>query len=219
MFYIVHVGKCGGGTIFIECKRRKIKFEKAHLRKPKIRKRYQYVILIRDPINRFISAFNWKMFRCLTKEGQNIHGKKPYQNTNESTGFKFWKNINNFAENLFDENGNMNHMASHLIKYSNHLQLDIHFYLENLIKICNSKNCQVIRHEYYNEDINQVLNIKSVKTNNHKNNYRYSKYISDKGRQNLKKLLKKDYECFQILKNKNIIDDKYYHDIISGNFN
>jgi len=220
MVYIVHIGKCGGGTIFIECKRRKIKFQRAHLKKPKINKESQYIILIRDPINRLISAFNWKMFRCLTKEGQLLRGKKkPYQNYHESEAFKYWKNVNNFAENIFDNNGDLEQMASKLIKHSNHLKADIFFYLEDLLTICDSKNCQVIRYEYYHEDIRQVLGIQTVKTHNHKNNNQYSKFISQKGKENLRQFLKKDYDCFEILKSKNIIDDQYYQDIISGNFN
>lgn len=218
MFYIVHIGKCGGGTILIECKRKKIKFKKAHCRKPKLRKEYQYVILIRDPINRFISAFNWKMFRCLTKKGQRLHGKRPYQNTNESEGFKYWKNVNNLAENLFDEHGNINKMASQLINYSNHLHLNIHFYLNELLPFCNSNNCQVIRYEHYDDDIKKVLNIGTVNSNNHKYKSHYSKYLSDKGKENLKKLLRKDYECFRKLKEKGIIDEKYYQDISLGQF-
>ena len=218
MLYIVHIGKCGGGTIFIECKKKKIKFEKAHCRKPKLRNKYQYVILIRDPINRFISAFNRKMFRCLTKRGQRLHGKKPYKNIKESEGFRYWKNINNLAENLFDDQGNMNEMASELIKYSNHLHLNIHFYLNRLLPFCNSNNCQVIRYEYYNEDIKEVLKLKTVSTINHRFKSQYSKYVSDKGKNNLRKLLKKDYECFKKLKEKGIIDDKYYQDILTGFF-
>ena len=43
MVHIVHIGKCGGGTIFIECKRKKIKFQRSHLKKTKINKESKYI--------------------------------------------------------------------------------------------------------------------------------------------------------------------------------
>ena len=64
-------------------------------KKPIIKEKFKYIILIRDPINRFISAFNWKMFRCTTKEGKNFEGLKIENNINEIEGYKYWNDINN----------------------------------------------------------------------------------------------------------------------------
>ena len=182
------------------------------------RKNVKYIILIRDPINRFISAFNWKMFRCLTEEGQNYQGMFKPKKKIEMEGYQYWENINKLAENLYDKNGNINDMALKLIKNSNHLHMDINFYLEDILPLCNKNNCNIIRYEYYHDDINKVFNIRQITSNNHVYNKQYSKYISPKGINNLKIFLEKDYKCFYQLREKNIIDDEYYQDILSGIF-
>ena len=220
MIHIIHIGKCGGGSLLEELiEKKKIESIICHCEKPIIKKNSKYIILIRDPINRFISAFNWKMFRCTTEEGCNFQGmSKPKSNIIEIEGYKYWKNINNFAENLYDKNDNINDMALKLIKNSNHLHFDINYYLEEILPFCNRNNCDIIRYEFYNEDINKVFNIESISKTSHVYNKKYSKYISDKGIKNLRNFLEKDYNCFHILREKNIIDNNYYQNILSGKY-
>ena len=218
---IIHIGKCGGGTIKKLLKANNLRFKWCHLRKPRIHE--NNIILIRDPINRLISAFNWKMFVC---ENWNPNNKIIPRNINkeEIEGYKYWKNINNFSENLYDNNGNINNMALKLIQNSNHLRSNIYWYLDEILPFCNKNNCNLIRYEYYNEDINNILNIDSNNMHNipyfsvhvYKNNY--SKYISDRGKQNLTKFLEKDYNCFHKLRKKNIINEEYYQNILSGKY-
>lgn len=218
MIYIIHIGKCGGGSLKQELNKKRIKISQCHVEKPIIKKKFKYIILIRDPINRFISAFNWKMFRCTTKKGHNFQGMERPRNINEINGYLYWKNINNFAENLYDEKGNINYMALKLIKNSNHLHLDISFYLEEILPFLNKNNCDIIRFENYKDDINRIFNIETITSTSHVYKKKYSKYISEKGKKNLRKYLEKDYKCFDKLKEKNIINDDYYQDILSGNF-
>lgn len=210
--YLVHIGKCGGGTVRKELKKNNIEFEVVHCSKPKILENYKYIILIRDPINRFISAFNWKMFRRLDQ------GHKECKNSDEIEGFKYWKNINNLAEKMYNSKGNIRKSASKLIDSCNHLQKDINFYLDDLLNHCNKNNCKVIRYEYFKEDISKVLGIHSVESNVHVYNKYYSKYLSRKGLKNLKKFLKKDYDCFNKLRDLHLIDDDYHKKILSGEF-
>lgn len=208
MKYIIHIGKCGGGSLMEELKKINKKIKKCHHKKPEIKNKFNYIILIRDPINRFISAFNWKKFVCSTRK----------KDSNEIKGYKYWKNINNLAENLYDKNDNINEMALKLIKSSNHLHLDINYYLKEILPFCNRNNCDVIRFEHYNDDINNIFNIE-IKSQKHVYDKKESsKYVSDKGIKNLKRFLEKDYNCFHKLKEKNIINEEYYHNILSGKF-
>ena len=211
MIYIIHIGKCGGGSLKQELKKKNKDFKGCHCKKPIIKEKFKYIILIRDPINRFISAFNWKMFKCTTKEVNK-------NNINEIEGYKYWNDINNFAENLYDKNGNINDMALKLIENSNHLHFDINYYLEEILPFCNRNNCDIIRYEYYHNDISKVFNIESISSKSHVYTKPYNKYISDKGIENLRKFLEKDYNCFHKLRKKNIINNEYYQNILSGNF-
>lgn len=208
MKYIIHIGKCGGGSLWEELKKINKKIKRCHCKRPEIKREFNYIILIRDPINRFISAFNWKKFISSTNKIK----------IEETNGYKYWKTINNLSENLYDKNGNINKTVLKLIKVSNHLHLDINYYLEKILPFLNKNNCNVIRFEHYNDDINNIFNIK-IKSQKHVYNKKdYSKYISDKGIKNLKRFLEKDYNCFHKLKEKNIINDEYYHNILSGKF-
>jgi len=187
MIYIIHIGKCGGGSLTQELKKNKIKYICCHCNKPIIKNNFKYTILIRDPINRFISAFNWNMFRSTTEEGYNFQGMKIQSNIKEvSAYFNYWKNINNFAENLYDKYGNINDMALKLIKNSRHLNLNINYYLQDILSFLNTDNCNIIRYEYYNDDIKSIFDIKKITSRSHIYNKQYSKYISYKGIQNLR---------------------------------
>jgi hypothetical protein len=59
-FDLVHVGKCGGRTIHQELAAANLDFEHFHMRRPVARPDRRYVILARDPVARFVSAFNWR---------------------------------------------------------------------------------------------------------------------------------------------------------------
>ncbi len=107
MIYIIHIGKCGGGSLKQELIKKYEQFKNlywepilgCHCSKPLINSNFKYVILIRDPINRFISAFYWKMFRCTTEEGYNYQGMlKPTNSFEIEEIYKYWNNINNFQK-------------------------------------------------------------------------------------------------------------------------
>jgi hypothetical protein len=60
-FDLIHVGKCGGSTITKELLEANYDFEHFHLRRPVAKLERRYVILARDPVARFVSAFNWRI--------------------------------------------------------------------------------------------------------------------------------------------------------------
>ncbi len=59
-FDLIHVGKCGGSTIVEELRTRGFQFEHVHMRRPVVEAVRRYVVLVRDPVARFVSAFNWR---------------------------------------------------------------------------------------------------------------------------------------------------------------
>ena len=67
---IIHIGKCAGGTVREELNNKNINFKEIHLRKVKYSPTENYVILIRNPIQRFISAFYWRFFRVCDSKVQ-----------------------------------------------------------------------------------------------------------------------------------------------------
>jgi hypothetical protein len=59
-FDLVHVGKCGGSSVVEELRQRGFAFEHVHMRRPRLAADRRYVVLVRDPVARFVSAFNWR---------------------------------------------------------------------------------------------------------------------------------------------------------------
>jgi len=59
-FDLIHVGKCGGTSVAQELRARGFRFEHVHLRRPRAESGRRYVVMARDPVARFVSAFNWR---------------------------------------------------------------------------------------------------------------------------------------------------------------
>tara|TARA_X000000950_G_scaffold286761_1_gene396714 strand:- start:288 stop:506 length:219 start_codon:yes stop_codon:yes gene_type:complete len=59
---IIHIGKCGGSTVCEELNSRNIKYEIYHITEAKYKANKSYVIVINNPIKRFISAFYWRYY-------------------------------------------------------------------------------------------------------------------------------------------------------------
>lgn len=76
VLYIFHIGKCVRSSLQENLKKKNIKFYSIHGDKPSIHMNYNYDIMLRGPIKRFISAFKWKKFKLLTEEGQMYNGMK-----------------------------------------------------------------------------------------------------------------------------------------------
>ena len=51
---IIHIGKCGGSTVNSELKSKNVKFSEIHNREAIYEPDKNYVIVIRNPIKRFI---------------------------------------------------------------------------------------------------------------------------------------------------------------------
>ena len=68
----IHIGKCGGSTITNELRSKNVKFSQIHDSQAIYQPNKNYVIVIRNPIKRFISAFNWRYYLvCDSKKQEN----------------------------------------------------------------------------------------------------------------------------------------------------
>jgi len=55
----IHIGKCGGTSLLMAFKDQGIKLQYFHLTKPEFNPEHQYIIWIRNPLRRFVSAYNF----------------------------------------------------------------------------------------------------------------------------------------------------------------
>lgn len=204
-YVLIHIGKCGGNTVYPIIKKDNIIIHK-HIKTVNFNPKRKYIILIRNPISRFISAFNWRFHNvCVTKTQESrFQGEKDLLNK--------YKTVNNLAENIYRLNGSLKIDLSSKHNYIHHIYEDINFYIGNFLNNCTIDNIYgVITTEKIEDDLKRLFNIKKEEIpHNLKNNY-YDTKLSVLGYNNLKKYLDKDYKCIEKMYKMNIITEEQYN--------
>lgn len=211
-FIFVHAGKCGGSTIEKLLKNNNIKYEIIHCRTCDFNKNKKYLILLRNPVERFVSAFYWRKYL--------VEELRP--NPEQKKFFKKYKSINDLCEELYiDKADSFDKILNqethqdiqkkyHGKSHPTHLAMGLDFYLNSFIGQCSKEHIvDVICTETLNYDMLKSFNIKNNKKREKDNRKRKEK-ISDENRLHLKKYLKKDYEVIDYFHNIGVLNkDKY----------
>jgi hypothetical protein len=197
----IHVGKCGGASLWksIKCspviKKHYQSVKKIHIRKPYYQKNSKYLIVIRNPIARAISAFNWRYKLVVDTK------KQEFRFTGEYEILKKYRHLSNLAENLYTDNRlNLPTVKEWLAIH--HLKEDIDFYVSNLLdNIEPNQIFAVLAQENLNEDILNLLGVDQTPLihENKINEGVESLTLSPLAEKNLKVFLKADYEAIQKL--------------------
>lgn len=210
----IHIGKCGGTTIKNSIKKilslKSPPFPFVHLKQIKYNEDDLYIICIRNPIRRFVSAYNWR---------KHLLNLRPDKNLAEKLFLDSYKNINELCEQLYingelnnrlDKNINMEY--DHTVKkHPSHLGTSIYWYLKDILKNCSKHNILgIITTENIEEEFYDLFNCNLVKQMK-KRNKKYSNYLSKKAQDNLRKYLEKDYECIQKLYDMGCISKKQFN--------
>jgi len=175
----IHIGKCGGGTVKESLTNSdNFKFNDIHTRKSHYNKYKKYLIVIRNPLQRFISAFYWKYDKTINNVDTT---------TEEEIFYNKYNNIDEFCNDL---KKNSNILQDYNI--TNHMYKGIEYYLENLIDNCRKDQIiGVICQETLKDDVKNILDI-TVENRVHDNSS-YSKNITDENYKVLKDYLKNEY--------------------------
>ncbi|MBI96691.1 hypothetical protein CL656_06070 [bacterium] len=207
----IHVGKCGGVTLQkallkSEWIKKFNSFHTIHIEKPPILDNANYVLIIRNPIQRVISAFNWRYKLVVEDEVQKKRFKGEWDILNK------YKNINNLAEQLY-RGDQIDRTVEGDFRKIHHLKENIAYYLKDLLLDLNkSQVLEVFATEFLDEDIFRVLKIRND-LNIHRNSNKVSKNkksLSQKGYSNLKRFLSEDYKCLaKILEFNNTSKTRY----------
>jgi hypothetical protein len=206
----IHIGKCGGSSVIEELKKRDIKFFEKHVAKFKFRKRKKYYIVIRNPISRFISAFDWRYKLVVEDEVQ----KDMFEG--ESALLKKYGTVNNLAEHIYNDKGELvlNFKADEF--YIHHIKEDIDFYLGDLLKQCKREHIiGVFATETLSEDIKRHFNIE---LSSHLKKNKRNNQLSRLALTNLTTYLEKDFECIERLNDMNLLTDLQYEKLSNKSF-
>ena len=226
----IHIAKTGGTSLEELLDTNNIKYESYHLKKPCIPNSDtdKYLILIRNPIKRFVSTFNYyyslinqdlsildnniSLENCLSPYfTQQKLIRNYYFSPEFDKNIISFKDVNEFAESLTSDDLNIRKKVIDLCNYNHFLGLG--FYLDDgeFIKKYKNNIAWVGKLETINEDIEnlkEILNldknvsIKRIREN--KNNL--SKFLSEKAINNIIDFYKNDYKTLDVLYNYNFID-------------
>lgn len=199
----IHIDKCGGTSLWHSIQNSQIiksKFShifKLHAEKPLILKKAKYLIVIRNPIKRAISAFNWRFYLSQKDEAQRQRFEGEWEILNK------YKVLNNLAEELY-VNDVLNAEVSKEFQKIHHIKQNIAFYLsELLLNITSDQIFCVLSTETISEDIVNHLKITDVKKfyENKKFTNDTNRHLSENAYKNLKRFFHDDYRCIEKLLN------------------
>lgn len=198
----VHIGKCGGASLFDAIRRSQViqaefRFvQKVHIKKPPVFKQAKYLIVVRNPVSRAVSAFNWRYKLVVEDAAQEFRFK------GERAVLKKYGTLNALAEALYTPDGTADAAAADDFRCIHHLKEDIAFYLSDVLReVAEDQIFAVMATEFLNEDILAFLNVESVERI-HANNSGGSpgrSALSELATRNLRRFLEADYAAVEQL--------------------
>lgn len=240
--HFIHIGKCGGTSLVNFFKQKGIEYKQSHLKRPDLFEPNQrYIIWIRDPLNRFISAFNHSK-EIVNFDISQLKGKMPSIHNCQAPqrielkikrGYAYEKDY----EYLINRFESANHLAESLTGFDSgakkdakklmlhrteHIYKSIGWYLDNgeFVKHFYQQIEFVGSLENMNEDLNALLNILDANFNREyqiphlrKNQIDIPKSLSSKARNNLYEFYKEtDYKAIESLVDHDLLDLKVLED-------
>ena len=202
---VIHIGKCGGGTVELAIMQSKILAEKfesvkvTHINKVNYSEQESYLIIIRNPIDRAISAFNWRYHLVVESGEQKERFKGEWQI------LKKYSTLNSLSESLYDlDREFLNEKVSREFKAIHHLRENISFYLSTMLRhVCPHQVYGIIKQHSLASDCKLLLG-SSIDVQ-HKNcgvtTDPLKKELSKLARLNLRRFLHKDFACILKLYN------------------
>ena len=197
----VHIGKCGGSTLQKAMAQSPVlaarftSVRHIHTRRPVYKRHNQYVFVVRNPIDRALSAFNWRYHLVVASK------RKRERFVGEHAALETYQTLNALAEALYDD-GKLNQHVVEAYRTIQHLKHDIAYYLDPLLNHLRPDQIfAVLCQHTLDQDIATYLGVE----NTQKVHYNAAQtdsarmFLSDQARQNLGTFLAPDYKCIERL--------------------
>jgi hypothetical protein len=206
-FTFIHIGKCGGSTITTFLKENNFNFNGIHVQRVRYKPDIKYLIVLRNPVDRFISSFYWRKYLLESNKQQNPDELKFLQK---------YESVDNLCNNLYTKNGDLNSSTDDEInyKYGNtgqpeHYAMGLDYYIGDFVKKYNPRNIiGIICTETLNHDLERIFGIGC--NINKKNNEAHKAHVSKRSKLILKKYLHKDYVVIENLNDSNLLSENQY---------
>jgi hypothetical protein len=224
--HLVHVGKCAGESVTKALEQHGLPFTEHHCGLANVEIADQvltgeendlFVILIRDPVSRFVSAFEWDLLEKF------IARDKPQDNPLWLPVYDTFDSANSLAEALTSPNADLRSVADHAMRSSHlHMHFDLAWYLPpQIAERLSRKNAFAIRTEHINDDFAGLLGRMGVPMKDgfsvpfSKNNYksripehRRTDKLSDLAARNVRSYSLASYETMLLLRRSGILVER-----------
>ena len=193
---VVHVGKCAGATVRNELLAAGIVHSEVHVSRPIYFPGKRYLILLRNPVDRFVSAFNWRHRIVM----QDQSATNPVRARIERAVFERYPTVEQAALALFRADGSADHAVWSDLDHISHVQKNIAFYLRRFLNVCDPSCLQgVVCVETIHADMQRLFGVE-VSRYDHRNAPAASPVrLSDQARANVFRYLQADYQCIECL--------------------
>ena len=189
---MVHIGKCGGATVKAALRDAGMTdgLRVFHVSVPIFRKDTRYIIVARNPLNRAISAFNWR-YKLVV-----VDGTQRDRFPGEYEVLTRYGSLAVLGTALFDADGTPNHGAARDARRIHHIREDIDFYLSRLLNRCLPNQIEaVLMQESLDMDIERVFGVRNNHRIHDNRDMRGNSTLSSQARANLMRFLHRDYEA------------------------
>lgn len=204
---MVHVGKCGGSTIkyVLRGNGKEDDYTIAHTFPIFFSKNINYYLQLRHPIERLISAYNWRHTRLI------IDGDQRKDDYGEYDTLKAYENLDEIARALYT-NGQENKRVVKQLNRVRHVRKGIHFHINNLVKYDQARDAikGVFCQETLSDDVMRILGHEIEIHRNVNSRAVLPKDISAEARQNLMRYAAKEYETLKTLYDWGLLPEKQY---------
>lgn len=195
---LIHIGKCGGSTCRQALAGGAVPFDEiVHIRKPPIGPDIGYVIVARDPIERALSAFNWRYRLVVTEARQKARFRGEYPILLR------YRTLNEIAEGLYTPQVQPVPVVQRHFRAIHQLKQDIAFYLADLLaNVGPEQIAGVVMQESLSEDLQALFGIRTeLRANRNRHTIAAEELaLSPRARANLRRFLEADYRCLGILR-------------------
>ena len=217
----IHVGKCGGSTI-----------EKLLVDSPLVALKYHsviqshvcgvspdttcdYLICLRNPIARAISAYEWRQKLVVSDPPPNQASRF----RGELEVLQAYGSFSELSSKLYQKDASLNELVARDFQLVHHLRESISFYLKPLLPILTSDNVYgIICQENLSGDCEKLLGILPGEIAERKNYLRRESpsTLGKKAVTNLKRYLHDDYACITSLWSNGILSDHQFNSLMLG---
>ena len=215
------MGKCGGSTIekllsdspLIASKYQSV--IQSHVCGVKVDSNSDYLICLRNPISRAISAFEWRKKLVVIDPPPN----QATRFRGELDVLLAYDSFSDLASNLYKKDCSLNEFVARDFRLVHHLRESISFYLKPLLPILVPSNVYgIICQETLSQDCEKLLGIAPDGIAERKNYLRRESEVTigRKAVDNLKKYLHDDYVCIASLWSAGLLSDSQFKVLMLG---